>query len=87
MEGLIAAVLLLGGGLSALQTAAITTGLPFAIVLLIMCWSLYRAFHEELDLLEGHYDAALFRSRHGSLLEYAENGERTEAAKSERSSP
>ncbi len=69
MEGLIAAVLLIGGGLSALQTAAITTGLPFAIVLLIMCWSLYKAFHEELDLLEGHYDAALFRSQHEALLE------------------
>jgi len=26
------------------------------------------AFHEELDLLESHYDAALFRSRHGALL-------------------
>ncbi len=68
MEGLIAAVLLIGGGLSALQTAAITTGLPFAVVLLVMCGSLYKAFHEELDLLEGHYDAALFRSRHGALL-------------------
>ena len=68
MEGLIAAVLLIGGGLGALQTAAITTGLPFAIVLLIMCGSLYVAFHEELDLLESHYDAALFRSRHGALL-------------------
>jgi choline/glycine/proline betaine transport protein len=68
MEGLIAAVLLIGGGLSALQTAAITTGLPFAVVLLVMCGSLYVAFHEELDLLEGHYDAALFRSQHGALL-------------------
>ena len=68
MEGLIAAVLLIGGGLGALQTAAITTGLPFALVLLIMCGSLYVAFHEELDLLESHYDAALFRSRHGALL-------------------
>jgi choline/carnitine/betaine transport len=69
MEGLIAAVLLIGGGLGALQTAAITTGLPFALVLLVMCGSLYVAFHEELDLLESHYDAALFRSRHGALLE------------------
>jgi choline/glycine/proline betaine transport protein len=46
-EGAIAAVLLLGGGLSALQTAAITTGLPFAIVLLIMCYSLYKGLNEE----------------------------------------
>jgi len=46
-EGAIAAVLLIGGGLSALQTAAITTGLPFAIVLLIMCYSLYKGLNEE----------------------------------------
>jgi choline/glycine/proline betaine transport protein len=46
-EGAIAALLLVGGGLTALQTAAITTGLPFAIVLLIMCYSLYRGLNEE----------------------------------------
>ena len=39
-EGAIAAVLLLGGGLKALQTASITTGLPFALVLLAMGASL-----------------------------------------------
>jgi choline/glycine/proline betaine transport protein len=48
MEGVIAAVLLIGGGLAALQTAAITTGLPFAIVLVIMCYSLYKGLGEEL---------------------------------------
>ncbi len=70
MVGVLAAVLLIGGGLAALQTAAVTTGLPFAIVLLFLCWSLQRAFHEELDLLEAHYDAAIFRSRHGTLIEH-----------------
>lgn len=51
MEGVVAAVLLLGGGLSALQTASITTGLPFAIVLLVMCYSLYQGLkHEEARL-------------------------------------
>jgi len=50
-EGVVAAVLLIGGGLQALQTAAITTGLPFAIVLLVMCYSLYRGLHEEHLLL------------------------------------
>ena len=38
-EGVVAGVLLLGGGLTALQTAAITTGLPFALVVLMMCWA------------------------------------------------
>lgn len=86
MEGLLAAVLLLGGGLVALQTAAVVTGLPFAIVLLILCWSLRRAFHEELDLLEAHYDAEIFRSRHGALLAHI-NREAVEAAEAGRPPP
>lgn len=52
MEGVVASVLLLGGGLGALQTASITTGLPFAVVLLIMCYSLYRGLSEDLEALE-----------------------------------
>jgi len=47
-EGSIAAVLLLGGGLQALQTATIVTGLPFAVILIIMCFSLYKGLSEEL---------------------------------------
>ena len=46
-EGIVAAVLLIGGGLGALQTAAITSGLPFALILLIMCYSLYTGLNEE----------------------------------------
>jgi choline/glycine/proline betaine transport protein len=45
-EGAVAAALLIGGGLVALQTAAITTGLPFAIVLLGMCYALHRGMSE-----------------------------------------
>jgi choline/glycine/proline betaine transport protein len=52
MEGVVAAVLLIGGGLEALQTAAITTGLPFALVLLIMAFSLNRGLNVELSELE-----------------------------------
>ncbi|MCG8525189.1 MAG: BCCT family transporter [Opitutales bacterium] len=48
MEGLIAAVLLLGGGLTILQTTAISTGLPFALVLLLMVYSLYVGLSQEL---------------------------------------
>ena len=47
-EGVVAAVLLAGGGLLALQTASIITGLPFAIVLVIMCFGLHRAFNEDI---------------------------------------
>ena len=46
-EGVCAAALLVGGGLTALQSASITTGLPFTFVLLIMCYSLYRGLEEE----------------------------------------
>lgn len=42
MEGLLAAVLLIGGGLLALRTAVVTTGLPFAVVLLLLGASLVR---------------------------------------------
>ena len=53
VEGSCAAALLMGGGLAALQSASIATGLPFAIVLLIMCFSLYRGLQEE------HYHATV----------------------------
>ena len=68
MEGLVAIALLIGGGLSALQTAAVSIGLPFALILLIMCWSCKKAFDEELDLLESHYDEQIFRSQHSGLI-------------------
>ncbi len=51
-EGAVAATLLIGGGLKALQTAALTTGLPFTIVLLIMCYSLYLGLREEHQTIE-----------------------------------
>jgi len=55
LEGVVAAVLLIGGGeqgLTALQTAAITTGLPFSVVLLLMCFSLNRGLNAEYAELE-----------------------------------
>jgi choline/glycine/proline betaine transport protein len=47
MEGVIAAVLLIGGGLTTLQTASVSTGLPFALVLLVGVYSLYVGFTQE----------------------------------------
>lgn len=47
MEGLVAAVLLIGGGLKTLQTASVTTGLPFAVILLFIIYALYIGFSEE----------------------------------------
>jgi choline/glycine/proline betaine transport protein len=51
-EGAVAAILLLGGGLSALQTAAITTGLPFAAILVLMCYTVYLGLDNEYEILE-----------------------------------
>ena len=46
-EGLLAAALLLGGGLLALQAAAVSAGLPFAIVLLVACFALIKGLMAE----------------------------------------
>ncbi len=46
-EGLIAIALLLGGGLAALQAGAIATGFPFAILLLLMTYALFKALRSE----------------------------------------
>ena len=45
--GAVAAVLLLAGGLQALQTAAIVSALPFAVVMLFICYGLLRALQTE----------------------------------------
>ena len=47
LEGAIAIALLLGGGLAALQAAAIATGFPFAIVLVLMCVSIFLGLRGE----------------------------------------
>lgn len=52
LVALIAAALLVGGGLKALQTAAIVMALPFAVVILLMLVSLFRALRDEADRLE-----------------------------------
>ena len=41
-EGIVAITLLVSGGLVALQTASLLTGFPFALVLLGMCWSIWK---------------------------------------------
>ncbi|RED38303.1 choline/glycine/proline betaine transport protein [Rhodopseudomonas thermotolerans] len=42
LEGLIAAVLLLTGGLAALQSATIATALPFSLIMLVLVWALFK---------------------------------------------
>ncbi|AYE85696.1 MAG: BCCT family transporter [Sulfitobacter sp.] len=47
VEGLIAIVLLIGGGLSALQAGVTATGVPFAILMLVMCYTVYKGLRSE----------------------------------------
>ncbi|WP_201617010.1 BCCT family transporter [Psychrobacter urativorans] len=46
-EGLVASVLLLAGGLTALQTAAIVSALPFAIIMLMAMFGMWKALRIE----------------------------------------
>ncbi|AHE99120.1 BCCT family transporter [Thioalkalivibrio paradoxus] len=47
VEGVVAAALLIAGGLAALQTATIASALPFTIVMILMCWGLLSALRIE----------------------------------------
>ncbi len=53
-EGLIAIALLMGGGLKALQSMVVTTGLPFTFVLLLMCVSVVIGLRSELKLVRAN---------------------------------
>ena len=50
LQGVVAAVLLLCGGLGGLQSAVVTTGLPFGIVLIVMCVSLKKGLNEYIGI-------------------------------------
>ncbi len=64
-EGAVAAVLLVGGGLAALQTASITTGLPFAVILLVMVYSVFVGLDTEYTILQSEE----FRERVSEISE------------------
>src|SRR5690554_5377534 len=53
-EGVVAGVLLLAGGLGALQTASIASALPFAVIILIAAFGMWRAL-----VIEGHQHKSL----------------------------
>ena len=46
-EGFVAAVLLLAGGLKALQTASIAAALPVSIIMLFMAWGIVKSLRED----------------------------------------
>lgn len=66
LEGVVAIALLLAGGLGALQSASIIVALPFAAIMLVAAWGLYRALHLEstrYESLQHHMNAG----RHGKV--------------------
>lgn len=85
IEGIVAAALLLAGGLGALQTATIASALPFTVVMILMCWGLLRALRIEgvkrLSLREarvsprGPHAAMAWRSRVRSMVHHPKRQE------------
>ncbi|HYK73855.1 MAG TPA: BCCT family transporter [Pseudoneobacillus sp.] len=49
IQSALAAVLLLAGGLNVLQTASIAAALPFAIIMIVMCFSLLKGLKSEFQ--------------------------------------
>ena len=70
MEGTIAAVLLVGGGLATLQAASVSTGLLFACVILVSVYALYLGFSQEI-YVEKAVNKAVEEARDEHLLQRA----------------
>ncbi|WP_286694949.1 BCCT family transporter [Spongiibacter sp. UBA1325] len=58
-EGVVAAVLLLAGGLSALQSATIASALPFTFIMLIICYGLFKGLRLEALKLDARNQSDL----------------------------
>ena len=54
LEGLLAAALLLSGGLTSLQAGSLMTALPFSVILLLMCVALVKALSLDRAVLSEH---------------------------------
>jgi len=84
-EGAVAAVLLVGGGLKALQTASILTGLPFAIILLIMAYSLRKGLKSEHEQLMEEKLARQRKSYQATIAELIRKREKAKVGNSKQS--
>ena len=54
LEGVLAAALLLSGGLTSLQAGSLMTALPFSVILLLMCVALVKALSLDRAVLSEH---------------------------------
>ncbi len=59
LEGVVAATLLLAGGLLALQTAAITTALPLCALIIVMCFALVKGLRNDAQVMAARASASL----------------------------
>lgn len=66
LEGVVAAALLIAGGLGALQTMTIATALPFAIIMIVAMLGMWRAL-----VIEGHRDVSLLH--HMQVSRYSDD--------------
>ncbi|MDY0137117.1 MAG: BCCT family transporter, partial [Thiomicrospira sp.] len=83
--GIVASVLLIAGGLSALQTASIVSALPFAVIMLIAAFGMWRALiietHRDMSLqnaMQGsraHPSAKVWKQRLASLIDFPSRAE------------
>ena len=84
LSGILASVLLLAGGLKALQSMAIASALPFAIIMLLSALGMWRALvieshHQQVTLPSGRsnnsYASSLWRKRLAGIINYPEKDE------------
>lgn len=84
--GVVAAVLMYGGGLNALQTAVTISGLPFAILLVMMCFSLLSGLQEDYQKDERKKLLTEKESYQKNLLDLV-NKEREERQQKKKATP
>lgn len=78
VEGLLAIALLIGGGLSTLQTAVMLAALPFAIILLVMTYSLFIGLKRERVKFLRHKIARSTKAQNVQLEKFMEEYEEDE---------
>jgi len=67
---LVVFLLVVGGGLTALQSMSIATGLPFAVILLLMASGPLKAFQEEIPAMSHAEAKRHYRDKGSSLVRH-----------------
>lgn len=78
-EGAVAATLLIGGGLAAMQTATISAGLPFTFLLFVMCYSLYKGLQAEREEMKDSDSKKERQSYRATLKELIDKRDKTQS--------